>query len=101
MGNFSLTVEIFRHKSYLSGEMSFSNICLPRVSAMPSFNTKNGLETFRAPGRFRSIFGGTLDEESENKTQYTIRVEILKVKLPRSIISHACQETGSKTQSKG
>lgn len=73
MGNFSLTVEIFWHKSYLSGEMSFSNICLPRVSAMPSFNTTNGLETFRAPGRFRSIFGGTLDEESENKTQYTMK----------------------------
>lgn len=40
---------------------------------MPSFNTTNGLETFRAPGRLRSIFGGTLDEESENKTQYTLK----------------------------
>lgn len=39
---------------------------------MPSFNTTNGLETFRAPGRFKSIFGGTLDEESEIK-QYTMK----------------------------
>lgn len=37
----------------------------------------------------------------KHNTHWRIRVEILKVKLPRSIISHVCQKTGSKTQSKG
>jgi len=44
--------------------MFLSNIGFPRVSAMPSFNRTNGLDTFRAPGRFRSISVGTLDAES-------------------------------------
>lgn len=48
--------------------MFLSNMGLPRASAMLSFNTTKGLETFRAPGRLRSISGGTLDEASENET---------------------------------
>lgn len=55
--------------------MFLSNIGLPRISAMPSFNTTNGLDTFRAPGRLRSMSGGTFDAESKNKTQNTIETK--------------------------
>lgn len=47
--------------------MFFSNIGVPRVSAIPSFNTIKGLAAFKAPGRFKSTSGGTADAGSENE----------------------------------